>query len=101
MNIFLGHRKDLTPRALKSEKEFMPICRCKILSRTRWKNPTTPHDLLTTYVQVHDDIGSLASQWVRTMGGAGDIPKMQQGPDMVTGLCSRTLLLGVAAQLGR
>jgi hypothetical protein len=25
MNIFLGHRTDLTPRALKSEKELMPI----------------------------------------------------------------------------
>jgi hypothetical protein len=69
MNIFLGHRKDLTPRALKSEKELMPICRCKILSRTRWKNPTTPHD------QGHNDIGSHASQWVRTMGGWGTFPK--------------------------
>jgi hypothetical protein len=49
MNIFLGHRKDLTPRALKSEKELMPICRCKILSRTRRKDPTTPHDVLPMF----------------------------------------------------
>lgn len=74
MNTFLGHRKDLTPRALKSEKEFMPICRCKILSRTRRKNPTTPHDRLPMF-KGHDDIGSHASPWVRTMGGWGTFPK--------------------------
>jgi hypothetical protein len=79
MNIFLGHRKDLTPRALKSEKELMPICRCKILSRTRRKNPTTPHDVLLPMFKVTTTLGLMLLNGLGPLVGRGHTQNARAG----------------------